>query len=121
MQCFCPPYLADDDSIRPQADGMAEQCPDRYLADALGVWRPSLKTDDVAIQAQLCGVLHGHGAFLGVDLSGQHVEQGGLPGACASGHQEVHPVANGLPEKGGTLIVDAPCGNQAVEVFGPPV
>jgi hypothetical protein len=53
------PHLADDDAVRPHAQGVADQLAQGDLAAALDVGRPRLEPDDVrAGEVQLGGVLH---------------------------------------------------------------
>ena len=86
---------------------MAKQRANAYLPGALRVRRASLETDHVTPQAKFGGVLDGDRALFGADLSREDVEQGGLAGTRATGHEEVHPCLHRLPEQGRPLFGDA--------------
>ena len=50
--------LADDDAVRPHAQGLAHEVAQRHGAGALEVGRPGLQADDVRVRGrQLAGVL----------------------------------------------------------------
>ena len=86
--------FADDDAFRPHTQAVAHQIAHGDLAFAFEVGRPRFQAHHVRLlQLQFGGVFAGDDALVVVDELGQTVEQRGLAGTGAAGHQRVDAAA----------------------------
>jgi hypothetical protein len=96
---------------------MAKQGAHRDFARTLRVGRTCFEPDYMASEPKLGSVFHGHGPLLGVDLTGEDVEQRGLAGSGTTGDEQVHPCLHRLAQQPRSLIIYSACRNQAGEVL----
>src|SRR6516165_10347532 len=87
-------HFADDDSLRPRAQAVADEIAHRDLPLALDVGGPRLQAYDVRLlELQFGRVLAGDDPFIIVDVPGEAVEQRGLAGTGSAGNDSIGPAA----------------------------
>ncbi len=92
--------LADDDAIRPHAQGVDHEVADGDAAATLDVRRARLERDHMLLaELELGGVLDGDDAFVLGDEAAQDVERRGLSRAGATADHHVEPGTNARAEE----------------------
>src|SRR6516165_9454412 len=96
VECLRATYFADDNSVWPHAQRIADELALRDIADAFDVGWPRLHLDDVwLLKAQLDSVFDRDHAFVTVDELGNRIQQCRLAGAGSTRNQNVEARARG--------------------------
>ena len=108
--------LADDDAVGTHPEAVLDEVADRDLAGALDVRRTGLHAEHVPlVELELLGVLDGDDALAVRDERRQDVEERGLAGAGAAGHEDVELALDAGAEEPDAARVEGP---EAHEVGG---
>ena len=84
-----PADLADDDSIRPEPQGVADEITHRDVTDPLDVGSPALEAHDVALEPEFGCILDRHDSIGRRYQRAQDVEEGRLAGTRRACNEDV--------------------------------
>ena len=119
VQRFTATALADDDAIRPHAQGVDHQVANRDAATTFDVRRARLEGHDMILaKLELRGILDGDDAFVLGDEAAQDVERRRLSRAGATAHHHVQPAANARAQETNHVRGDRSVPDQVVDGEG---
>jgi hypothetical protein len=108
VERFAAAHFADDQAVGAHAQRRAHEVADIHRAGALSVGRPRFEPHNVRLpELQLGRLLNGDDPFVAVDLACEGVAQRRLPGAGATGHQNVGTRSHEAREQRGAEVVKA--------------